>query len=206
MKVKFFALVLTVLLVLAGGTQTTSAASYTFSDVTVNTSQSWTYVSQEDDAVPIDMFQYFDITRYFYKGTYYNFSSVKPVSANYYHYHGYADLTANQIIQDTFTVTTSASTSNEASGFAAELGFEYSRSSSLSVQSTISPDLASGYYYFGVKFRLRDFKVYEYSELWRFVPFHWEISSTSSYREYASRVDYTGSGASPVYYAWYVDN
>jgi hypothetical protein len=205
MKVKRAAVFLMIMIIIAMRMQKTLAASYTFTDVSVNTGQSWTMVSQEDDQLPIDIFQYFDITRFFYKGTCSNFTAVKPVSANYYHYYSYSDLRASQVVQDTYTVTTSASGSNQASSFGAELGFEYSRQSALSVESTIAPNLATGYYYFGVKFRLRDFKMREYFDLRKFVPFHWEIISTGNNYKYASMVDYTGAGASPVYYAWYVD-
>ncbi|HAL73801.1 MAG TPA: hypothetical protein DCM45_01760 [Clostridiales bacterium] len=206
MKVKQLSLFLIIMIIFGVCTQITSAANYSFSDVSVNTGQNWTLVTIEEDAVPIDMFQYYDITRYKYKGTYSNFTSVKPVSANYMHYYSYTDLKASQVVQDTYTVTTSVSGSNKASTFGAELGFEYSRQSSLSVESTIYPYFPTGEYYFGVKFRLRDFKVREFSEHWLFVPFHWEIISTGNYYDYATRVDYTGSGSSPVYYAWYADN
>ncbi|MGI6334559.1 MAG: hypothetical protein ACOX1A_08255 [Saccharofermentanales bacterium] len=183
-----------------------AAANYTFYETSVDQYQSWTYVSQDDDIINVDPLNYIETTYFHYKGTDYNFTPIKAVSANYYHWKGSADLNASQVIQDTYTVKTTADFGNEAAAFGTQVGFAYSHSSALSVQSTISPGLPSGYYFFGVKFRIRDFKTRENKQRWRFNlwSWSWERVSSSNLYYYATKVDYTGSGSPPTYYGWYM--
>ena len=181
---------------------TNVASAGTFYDTDVNTGQSWSYVNSTTYYWSAGTYLREKEVTYNYKGSSYNYTSWKTVSDNYYHTQGYADLTATNNITTTHTVCTSAS-STIAGGFGASLGYQYSYSSSMSVSSTITPTLSSGYYHFAVKFRLRDFKVRQNVYLQEYQSGSWvTIYTHPTDYYYGSRVDYTGSGSTPLYYNW----
>ncbi len=206
MKVKKALAILTIITLIFILTMPIIAANYTFYETSVDRYQSWVYMSKDDDIIVIDPLNYIEINYFHYKGRDFNFTPIKAVSANYYHWKGRADLNASQVIQDTYTVKTTADFGNEAAAFGTQIGFAYSHTSTLSVQSEIGPSLPSGYYFFGVKFRIRDFKTREYKERWKFNLWRWswELASSSNIYHYAAKIDYTGSGAPPTYYGWHM--
>ncbi len=179
-----------------------TAFAGTFSDTSVNKGQGWTYINSYYTWVgeewTLGGWKY---TYYRYKGTNYNFSAYHALTENTTHYQGESNQSITYSTQ--WTVTTSGNGTLPGS-FGATLGFQYSYTSSQGVTDKISSTLKDGWYYYGVKHRLRDFKVSKKTEY--YVISGTTPSSTSWNYYYGPRVDYTGSGSLPVYKTWVFDS
>lgn len=179
-----------------------AATNHTYSYTSVNTGQSWTTQSSTTTYAP--MYTGYRLktvtTKYKASGTHY--TAVYGCTQNFFHTNGVADLTTTITVTDTHTINTSLS--GEAASFGASLGYQYSYQSSTSVQAQIDPAKPSDYYYYGMKTRLRDFKVLKVQTSQKLTNGSWVSYSTSQTLNHAVRVDYTGSGALPGYYNWYV--
>lgn len=185
-------LLIAVLFVAEASTAVASKYTYTTPKTT-----SWTLYKTTTSAYTYNLlktYRYQTEIKKYTGNSYY--TKVYPVSSNYWHTKGEADCVATNAIETTHTFSCTAT--GEAAGFGGELGYSKSITSSKSVSNTLSTGSAEGYYYFGVKAKLRDFKVEKRKKYWKKVNGVYKSEPTKLTRSTAVRLY-----SNPLYYKWY---
>ena len=180
------------------------AASYSYTAVQSSSSEWSNYkTTTKTSYTPITKSTKTVTTKRFYTGRIW-YTGVKSTTDNYKHVKGNNDVTASNT--KSISHTFNCSVSGEAAGFGGSLGYSKSVTSSKTVSQAIPKNAATGYYYHGVKAKVRDLKVvtevnkYKKKTVNKRTNYYWNSWSKST--NTAVRL-YTPGGRSALYYAWY---
>ncbi len=188
-------------MILVSSTMAYAAISWTTKTISgASTTSSSTYSYATSDTITKKVLSTkYEYTHSLYKGT---TSMIGPyaLTGNYYHTKGQTDLSTSISVTKGYNFSVSVISSVK-SVLSTNLGVEYSWSTQKSVTHTIASTASSGYYYYGVKCKTRDYKDIVTQKTYTKTDGSYVLTDTTK-TTYYTRGLYTSSTDTGLYYAW----